>query len=274
MAEVNPADGKQYTVQYFERNRFEWHPENPQALNVQLGLLGVEYARSASLNPLARILLPGAIKSADEDLSDSPKLTQLVDSELLLAVQALGHTEQFRWVPAVIVQNNIPVEFADIGEEGVAGAFISTRSRTRPYVIVVAESERGQSVVSIASVIAHESTHAFDVTMGVTPSRLSCSIEEELRAYMNGLASWVLLQGEGALAESYEPGTLNDAVNRSVRGFNSQKNALDFDFNAQKGRQFLRSLYGFIDFGGSRERHLRQRFVGARIQDSANIVRF
>ena len=25
--ETNDADGQQYTVQYFERNRFEWHPE-------------------------------------------------------------------------------------------------------------------------------------------------------------------------------------------------------------------------------------------------------
>ena len=26
-AQVNPADGKTYAVQYFERNRFEWHPK-------------------------------------------------------------------------------------------------------------------------------------------------------------------------------------------------------------------------------------------------------
>ncbi len=41
--EVSPTDGKTYTVQYFERNRFEYHPENagtPYA--VLLGLLGVQ----------------------------------------------------------------------------------------------------------------------------------------------------------------------------------------------------------------------------------------
>ncbi len=39
--EVNPADGKTYTVQYFERARFEWHPENKGTpFEVQLGLLG------------------------------------------------------------------------------------------------------------------------------------------------------------------------------------------------------------------------------------------
>ncbi|GEM_PF-6190581 len=31
------------TVQYFQRARFEWHPENPDGYRVQLGLLGDEY---------------------------------------------------------------------------------------------------------------------------------------------------------------------------------------------------------------------------------------
>jgi polysaccharide biosynthesis protein PslG len=44
MQERNPADGKTYTVQYFERNRLEHHPEHAgTAEEVMLGLLGVEY---------------------------------------------------------------------------------------------------------------------------------------------------------------------------------------------------------------------------------------
>jgi hypothetical protein len=40
-AERNPADGRIYTVQYFERNRFEYHPENAGTpFEVLLGLLG------------------------------------------------------------------------------------------------------------------------------------------------------------------------------------------------------------------------------------------
>lgn len=39
--EKNPADGKTYTVQYFERNRFEYHPEFAGTFyEVELGLLG------------------------------------------------------------------------------------------------------------------------------------------------------------------------------------------------------------------------------------------
>jgi hypothetical protein len=41
-AEVNPSDGKTYSVQYFERARFEYHPENAAPYNVLLGLLGGE----------------------------------------------------------------------------------------------------------------------------------------------------------------------------------------------------------------------------------------
>jgi spore germination protein len=40
--ETSPTNGKQYTVQYFERNRFEYHPENQPPNDVLLGLLGVQ----------------------------------------------------------------------------------------------------------------------------------------------------------------------------------------------------------------------------------------
>jgi hypothetical protein len=34
------TDGNTYTVQYFERAKFEWHPQNSSPYNVLLGLLG------------------------------------------------------------------------------------------------------------------------------------------------------------------------------------------------------------------------------------------
>lgn len=44
LQERNAADGKTYTVQYFERNRLEYHPEyKGTSAEVLLGLLGVEY---------------------------------------------------------------------------------------------------------------------------------------------------------------------------------------------------------------------------------------
>jgi hypothetical protein len=46
LIERNAADGKFYQVQYFERNRFEYHPTNPPATRVQLGLLGTEILKA------------------------------------------------------------------------------------------------------------------------------------------------------------------------------------------------------------------------------------
>jgi hypothetical protein len=41
LPEISSADGKVYTVQYFERARFEWHPTDAGTNDqVQLGLIG------------------------------------------------------------------------------------------------------------------------------------------------------------------------------------------------------------------------------------------
>ncbi len=40
--EVNPTDGRTYLTQWFERARFEWHPNKPDQFKVLLGLLGNE----------------------------------------------------------------------------------------------------------------------------------------------------------------------------------------------------------------------------------------
>ncbi|EFO81174.1 hypothetical protein OSCT_0971 [Oscillochloris trichoides DG-6] len=45
--EVNAADGKTYWVQYFERQRMEWHPDEADSkYRIMLGLLGNEYRDS------------------------------------------------------------------------------------------------------------------------------------------------------------------------------------------------------------------------------------
>src|SRR4051794_40514626 len=47
-AQTETIEGKDYTVQWFERARFELHPENQPPYNVLLGLLGNEVAAPAS----------------------------------------------------------------------------------------------------------------------------------------------------------------------------------------------------------------------------------
>jgi hypothetical protein len=241
--ETNPADGRQYLVQYFERNRFELHPERDAAHRVQLGLLGVEYARANHLNPLVRILVPEPVQLGT-DAINAAKLSRLVDPDLMPAVQALGRTPQFRWVPALIASSNVTVLFADVDEGGLAGAFAVTQRPNRPLAIVVSESARGDRVEVHASIIAHEATHAYDYTTGIIQGRLTCSIEEESRAYMNGLAAWLLLRGSGALGARYSPGSPEDEVNNSLRGYNGGKERLELNFSVEQGRDYLRTLYG------------------------------
>jgi polysaccharide biosynthesis protein PslG len=47
--EVSTTDGKTYKVQYFQRNRFEYHPENQPPYDVLLGLLGKDFMELQSL---------------------------------------------------------------------------------------------------------------------------------------------------------------------------------------------------------------------------------
>jgi hypothetical protein len=55
---VNATNGKTYTVQYFERNRFESHPENQPPYDVLLGLLGRDYLAKFGQGGVAQSALP------------------------------------------------------------------------------------------------------------------------------------------------------------------------------------------------------------------------
>ncbi len=56
--EISPTDGKPYLVQYFERERLEYHPENPSAYRIQLGLLGRNLTVNRADGPFAGIAAP------------------------------------------------------------------------------------------------------------------------------------------------------------------------------------------------------------------------
>lgn len=76
--EKNQADGKEYLVQYFERNRFELHPENAGTkYEVLLGLLGAESLKAQpelAERPVARV----------------PEFTRVVGVPQRIAIPAIG----------------------------------------------------------------------------------------------------------------------------------------------------------------------------------------
>ncbi|HEX2914282.1 MAG TPA: cellulase family glycosylhydrolase [Chloroflexia bacterium] len=60
--ELNPADGKTYTVQYFERARFEYHPEfKGTKYEVLLGLLGWQQMEKVNLRQDVRAKQPAGL---------------------------------------------------------------------------------------------------------------------------------------------------------------------------------------------------------------------
>ena len=59
------GDGQTHRVQYFERYRLEYHPENADPFKVQLGLLGVTQADKDGLDPALRAPEPSGKPPAD-----------------------------------------------------------------------------------------------------------------------------------------------------------------------------------------------------------------
>jgi uncharacterized protein YkwD len=102
--EQSPTDGKAYLVQYFERNRFEYHPENPRPFHVQLGLLGTEtfgarrVVAQPTLDPILQRLvdLTNAVRRDHglAQLAVSPALSQVAAeySQVQAAQGRLSHT--------------------------------------------------------------------------------------------------------------------------------------------------------------------------------------
>ena len=63
--EVNQSDGKTYLVQYFQRNRFEFHPENQPPYDVLLGLLGRDYMDVLDAKNAWGTPIPGGLPPVD-----------------------------------------------------------------------------------------------------------------------------------------------------------------------------------------------------------------
>lgn len=86
--ETNPDDGKVYLTQWFERARFEWHPDNPPAYRVLLGLLGNELRRASS-SPSPSPSPPKSASPLSPDFRFGAEITQgAVGSTAALAAEA------------------------------------------------------------------------------------------------------------------------------------------------------------------------------------------
>lgn len=71
-----------YIVQYFQRARLEWHPQNPPSLRIQLGRLGEDYLNNLGISPGAGVRDPATDEGYRPD-QFSPKVTALEPDALV-----------------------------------------------------------------------------------------------------------------------------------------------------------------------------------------------
>ena len=79
---MSATDGKTYSVQYFERNRFEVHPEKAAPYEVELGLLGVQQYKTT---PIAADALPIAPPKGVTSAKDTLTFGSLQEPTTLVA---------------------------------------------------------------------------------------------------------------------------------------------------------------------------------------------
>jgi peptide/nickel transport system substrate-binding protein len=103
--EVSATDGKTYTVQYFERNRFELHPEKAAPYEVELGLLGVQQYKE---QPIAASALPIAPTPGSASAKDTYTGGSLQEPDTMFCNEANTVVAQ-RFCSAVTFQDQLIV---------------------------------------------------------------------------------------------------------------------------------------------------------------------
>lgn len=85
--EINPADGQPYLTQWFERARFEWHPEHSGEYRVLLGLLGTEVRDGQQAVVPAEPTAPATLQPTPSPLPTATADRQLPGSPSLFGVE-------------------------------------------------------------------------------------------------------------------------------------------------------------------------------------------
>jgi hypothetical protein len=147
LGEVNPQDGQFYTVQYFERARFEYHPQNVGTpYEVQLGQLGRQFldqrpAAQAAIAPAQPLTLLGRSTtgfrtSASERRENIARATAMFDG--------------------VVVQPGQEYSFSSAGDFSEASGFVEG------YAIVAGKLEKvvGGGLCQVATTMFRAASNA------------------------------------------------------------------------------------------------------------------
>jgi LPXTG-site transpeptidase (sortase) family protein len=89
--ETNDQDGRSYTVQYFERTRFEYHPENAPRYRVLLGHLGRQYLAAHPAPAWATAPVDSPTRAWESVIPSHVRIPRIgVDTDIVTAGFSLG----------------------------------------------------------------------------------------------------------------------------------------------------------------------------------------
>lgn len=108
------SDGQQYTVQYFERARFELHPENEPAFRVLLGLLGREIHTAAQTAPSPEATAPPQATAPPEATATMPPPLEATPTGMPVPDAGTPNNEICRFPAVVSEAPNFPVRIATV----------------------------------------------------------------------------------------------------------------------------------------------------------------
>ena len=220
--ERNAADGRTYLVQYFERNRFEWHPEVAGTpYEVQLGRLGAEYLAAAGAT--IRSWPPATVPNYSATPPTAGGDQSLVDTAhaLIRAVPTYGY------IVDTLAARNVRWQFAAL-PPGVSGSYTPTTN-----TITYAAAFRAMDPHDLAALTGHEGQHAYDYFAGAAPRTSAECYAFEYRGFLTEAALWRAWYGDRG-----KPDPVND--------FERNENAILADIlnnNGERLRAFIAQAY-------------------------------
>ncbi|HET8626906.1 MAG TPA: hypothetical protein VFL91_05785 [Thermomicrobiales bacterium] len=220
---LRAASGQTYTAQYFERNRFEFHPENANPrYRVLLGRLGAEVlaANLATVKTWPVVATP--------NYGGAPAPTPASDQALVNAAYALIQgVPAMRYITDNLAARQVQWTFAPL-PDGVAGMY-SSRTNSITYAPML----RAMDPHDLAAVTGHEGQHAYDIATYGPPQTTNDCFTLEYRGFMAEATLWKAWYGPNG-----KPNPVND--------FEQSENAIlaDFVHNGGAGvRQFIAQAY-------------------------------
>jgi LPXTG-site transpeptidase (sortase) family protein len=164
--ELNQQDGREHVVQYFERARFEWHPDLPLLYQVQLGHLGRQYLEAERPAPEWALGRAQSRESAWEGLRPTrvaiPRIgldTEIVEGGFSLGAWDVPRYTAIRYWPISAVpatQGNI-VLAGHVGYRDIIFSHLPQTQLGDEVVLWVGERQRRYRVFDIMTVLPSDS---------------------------------------------------------------------------------------------------------------------